>query len=313
MSDESKPPVEPTPEPASTEDKMAQLDKLEAGVMDQIKQTFDTKSTLKRHAALGKAFVKRAQYEAIVTGDGWNRTAYSQLAQRLELRARVEMGIPSVKLDVAAKIHGFLEAVRVTHKSVDDVSYYRISNKFAQMFQWDCKKLEGQIKPEWLTFVRSHIDGNAEIDGAKPMSIKELDSKIAEQEALIKSESDAKSGPKDPGKALASKARAAQTAALKKRDESRAKLTDAIADVVENGDFAADDLSKHLAAVTTEYGISLPREVVHHFDAKSIDVKGATEIMQALYAAGKMAEIHAMVNMGQQMIKAMLEVARPAA
>jgi hypothetical protein len=303
--------------PSSEDDVKSRMEKastLDAEIMTAIRAAFDPSDKLERQVALGNAFVERAWFQKENTSD-WNRVAYSHLASQREDEAKLTLGINNVRLDVSAKIYGFVEAVKVSNPLVEKVSYYRIANHFIPMFAWDCVRLEGQIKPEWLSFVRDIIDDNAETKDRKPMPIKELTGLIeAEKERRKRAEA---SKPNDAAwnalKQATKSATREKNAKIKRRNETREKLNQALADAVKYGDFTAGDLANHIATTTLACGIDLPLSTAYRpFNPKSLDIKGAVELMQVLYAAGKMAEINAIVNAGQKMVQVMLDTARVA-
>lgn len=306
------------PSESTIKERLEKAAKLDAKIMTGIRAAFDTSDKLKRQTTLGESFVERARHQKECTTD-WNKAAYSDLASRREEQAKIELGINDVRLDVSAKIYGFVEAAKITNPLVEKVSYYRIANHFIPMFEWDVKTLEGQIKPEWLTFVRNIIDRNAETEDSKPMPIKELVAAIDEEKKT--QAQTANLAPNDnAGKALKGSAKAAATreknAAKARRDAAREGLQTAVEAIVEHGDMSKADLTKHFLATASEFDVEIPIErieTVKPFDAKSATVASVKELMQALYLAGKMAEIDTIVRVGGTMLTTMLEEIKTAA
>jgi hypothetical protein len=279
--------------------------KLDAKILDATRRAYDPTDKLKRQCQLGEAFVERAKHQKLNTTD-WSGKAYSSLASKQEETVKLVLGINEVRLDVSAKIYGFVEFVKVANPLVENVSYYRIANHFLPMFKWDCKALEGSIEPDWLAFLRTVIDRNAETKDVKPMSIKELTSLIEAEKARLKLIELSK--PNDQaGKALEAAAKAAATreknAKLKARDDAREGYTDAVEKLRDHGQFSTDDLAKTFIASAVSCGVNLEHAgQPAAINGSTLDVASVRELMSSMFQAGKVIEIAEMVKIGQQML-----------
>jgi hypothetical protein len=284
-----------------TRDRLDRAAELDARIIDATRLAYDPTDKLKRQCQLGEAFVERAKHQKLNTTD-WSRKAYSNLASKQEETVKLVLGINGVRLDVSAKIYGFVEFVKVANPLVENVSYYRISNHFIRMFKWDCKALEGTIDAEWLTFIRTVIDRNAETENVKPMSIKELVSLIEAEKARRKLVEDSKPNDK-AGKALEAAATRQKNAAIKRRDDAREGFIEAVGALRDDGQLNGSDLTKHFIASAESCGVKLiePGQTPP-IDGTALTLATVRELMQSMFSAGKVVEIAEMVKIGQQVI-----------
>lgn len=279
--------------------------KLDAKILDCTRKAYDPKNRLKRQVELGEAFVERARHQKLNTTD-WSKKAYSSLASKREEEIKLVLGINEVRLDVAAKIYGFVEFIAISNPLVENVSYYRIANHFISMFTWDCKALEGSIDPEWLTFIRNVIDDNAETEDRKAMPVKKLEALI-EEETKRRSENE-DSRPNDkPGKELEASAKAKavreKKAAIKARDDARDGLVDAVESFDKLSEYSDADKAKSLVAAGVVCGVEL-------VCAQTIDVESVKSLVAAMYRSGKIAELNAIVTVGSDALAKMIEQAK---
>ena len=90
---------------------------------------------------------------------------------------------------------------RRSFPDVERLSYYQVANKFLPTLSFDAVELTGEIRKEWLTWVRTTVERQL---GDEPLSIKDLDQSIADRKAEIERERLAK---RRPGKGSGSGAR----------------------------------------------------------------------------------------------------------
>lgn len=292
--------------------------KLNGEIISLTKAARDSADKLGKEIRLGRKFVERCRFQKESTSD-WNGRHYSAMIRDREEDVKQILGINDVRLDQSAKIAMFVDSVKVSHPLVEKVSYYRIQQFFIPHYEWSGVSLDGQIKDDWRDFIAQHIDDNAEgKDLPKPMSIERLRTLIDAHKAQLKAVEAAKSDtgtdkPNDKTHEAQEKERKKQERLAKAKEEkektaAREGFTAAYETVVKQGGYTAKELRDHFALAYDFAELDTPVEHAP-FSPTKLNVKDAADMMHILYAAGKMAEIKAMVEAGQAMIKAFAQSA----
>jgi hypothetical protein len=298
------------PSPDAIKAKLDKAAKLDAEILDLTRAAYDPADKLSRECKLGRKFIERAKFQRDNTTD-WNKRAYSDLASKREEEAKLVLGVNDVRMDVSAKVAAFVDWMKPGSDLIDKVPYYRIANFFLPMFEWDCVKLTGEVRADWVEFLRSNVADNAKgKDLPDPISIADLRNRIdaeTKRQAELGQATKPETGPDDKqGKALERAAAAAakreKNRKTKERDAARDGFTEAAEALRDKGDYSAADMAKHFLASAASCGVELTTPDADSLTASSLDVKGVRELMQALFDAGKVAEIAEMVKLGQQMI-----------
>lgn len=282
--------------------KLDRAAKLDAEILDLTRAAYDPADKLTREVKLGRKFIERAKFQRDNVKP-WNKRAYSDLASKQEEQAKIILGVSDVRMDVSAKVAAFVDWMKPGSDLIDKVPYNRIANFLLPMFEWDCVKLEGQVNPDWLDFLRSIVADNAKgKDLPDPMSIAMLREKIETKQKQIDSvKPEAKPDPDKAGKEATRKAKLAETQARKVRDAARDGIADAAREYETNGQHGATDKAKTLEACGVECGIDL-------WSVETINPASAVEFIEALFKAGKVAELNAIVNAATPMLAKMVEM-----
>ena len=163
---------------SATQAEQAAIDAYQAEQDDVVQlaiATLDPKDMLKKYAKLGSAVAKLAKRRK-ASVKAWNGAKdWAKVCTDLEEIVRMRVAIKEVKMDVYARVNLWLDAVRPVCPKVDKLSYYQVANKFLSTLQFDASELTGEIRKEWLTWVRLTVDKQL---SDNPYSIKELDESI---------------------------------------------------------------------------------------------------------------------------------------
>ena len=61
-------------------------------------------------------------------------------------------------MDKYVRIHLWVEAVKPLVPDVEKLSYFQVTNKFLPTLAFDAVELTGEIRKEWLTWVRTTVE-----------------------------------------------------------------------------------------------------------------------------------------------------------
>jgi hypothetical protein len=250
---------------------------------------------LKKYARLGKAVIglaakRKASFKA------WAKEDFSKVCDDLATLVKMRVAIKEVEMDKYARLYLWVEAVKPLVPAVEKLSYFQVKNKFLPTLAFDAVELTGEIRKEWLTWLRTTVERQV---GDEPLSIKELDSSIEEQRKAIEQ---AKAAKKDPEKALEAERRAALAKAKKDRRDAQQGITDAIDKAVTNGHADSNDVVQIVDQVLKANNLSLPAKVVG-FDPTTCTVADCKALAQTLIGLGKLAEAKVLRDTLDAMIK----------
>jgi hypothetical protein len=283
---------------AATEAEQARIDAYRAAeseVVELATATLDPKDMLKKYAKLGKAVLSLA---AKRKGDfkAWTKDDFAKVCDDLATLVKMRVAIREVEMDKYARIYLWVEAVKPLVPSVDKLSYYQVKNKFLPTLAFDAVELSGEIKSDWLTFVRTTVERQI---GDDPLSIKDLDAAIADQKKAIEA---ARNARLDPEKALLREQKAAEAKAKKERRDAQQGIMDAIDGAVTNGHADPNDVVQIVEQALKSNNLSLPAKVVG-FDPINCTMADVKMLAQAMIGAGKLAEAKVLRDTLDAMIK----------
>ncbi|RUL81294.1 hypothetical protein [Tautonia sociabilis] len=267
----------------------------ESEVVDLAVATLDPKDMLKKYARLGKAVLslaarRKASFKA------WAKEDFAKVCDDLATLVKMRVAIKEVEMDKYVRIHLWVEAVKPLVPAVEKLSYFQVKNKFLPTLAFDPVELTGEIRKEWLTWVRATVERQV---GDEPLSIKELDQSIADQKKAVE---DARNARKDPEKLLEQERKAVEAKAKKERRDAQQGIVDAIDGAVTNGHADTSDVLQIVEQVLKANNLSLPAKVVG-FDPINCTVADCKMLAQAMIGAGKLAEAKVLRDTLDAMIK----------
>jgi hypothetical protein len=260
--------------------------------------TLDPKDMLKKYAKLGSAVAKLAKRRK-ASVKAWNGAKdWAKVCTDLEDIVRMRVAIKEVKMDVYARVNLWLDAVRPVCPKVDKLSYYQVANKFLPTLQFDASELTGEIRKEWLTWVRLTVDKQL---SDNPYSIKELDESIKERKAEIDDERKARD-KRTPEAIIAAEQKAANKKLIAERSTAQSKIAQSIGDAFADKTADVNDVAKIFMDVTEQAGLAMPSRLIG-FDPENCTVDDCKTLAKALLAHGKLAEMVALRDTLDVMVK----------
>jgi hypothetical protein len=296
---EGSPPVDSNdPISGATDSEQKAIDEYrasEARVVDLAVQTLDPKDMLKKYARLGAEALKLAQKRK-GSFKAWAKEDFEKVCTDLETLVKMRVAIKDIRIGVYVRVHLWVEAVKAVVPNVEKLSYFQVANKFLPTLQFDPVELTGEIRKDWLTWVRTSVERQL---GEEPMSIKDLDQSIADQKKEIER---AKTAKKDPEKLLEQERKALETKSKKERRDGQNKIVESLDAAITNGHADVSDVVQIVDQVLKSNNLSLPAKVVG-FDPAHCTVTDCKTLAAAMAGAGKLAEMKVLRDTLDAMIK----------
>lgn len=269
----------------------------EAKVVDLAVQTLDPKDMLRKYARLGQESLKlAAKRKASLRAGAWGKEDFERVCADLELIVKMRVAIKDIRMGVYVRVHLWVEAVKPLVPNVEKLSYFQVANKFLPSLAFDPVELTGEIRKEWLTWVRTSVDRQL---GDEPMTMKELDESISARKKEIDRERSAK---KDPEKLLEQERKAEEAKAKKERRDGQNKIVESLDAAITNGHADINDVVQIVDSVLKSNNLSLPAKVVG-FDPATCTVQDCKTLAAAMAGAGKLAEMKILRDTLDAMIK----------
>lgn len=284
----------------------------EAEVVDLAVATLDPKDMLKKHAKLGGATIKLA-LKRKASFKAWERQDFEKVCDDLATLVKMRVPIKDVRMSLFARIYLWVEAMKPLVPNVEKLSYFQVANKFVPTLQFDAVEMTGEIRKEWLTWVRVTVERQLSDD---PLSMKDLDQSIKDRKEEIERERLARS-KRTPEEALEAELKAANRKKVQERQAAQTKVLDSITKALAEGhadptDIAdvfgkavkdADvDMAKVVSKLVEASEQEMPRKLVG-FDPMACTVDDCKMLAKAMCAAGKLAEMKALRDTLDAMIK----------
>lgn len=269
----------------------------EAKVVDLAIATLDPKDMLKKYARLGQEALRLAvKRKASIRAGAWGKGDLAKVCDDLELLVKMRAPIREVRMETYIRVHLWVEAVKPLVPNVEKLSYFQVANKFLPTLAFDPVELTGELRKEWLTWVRTSVDRQL---GDEPMTMKELDESISARKKEIDLERSAK---KDPEKILEQERKAAEVNVKKERRDGQNKIVESIDAAITNGHADVNDVVQIVDSVLKSNNLSLPAKVVG-FDPATCTVTDCKTLAAAMAGAGKLAEMKTLRDTLDAMIK----------
>jgi hypothetical protein len=241
----------------------------------------------------------------------WAKQDYEKVCNDLNSLIRQRVAVKEVEMDRYVRIYLWVEAIKALVPNVEKLSYYQVRYKFLPTLQFDPVALTGEIRKEWLTWMRTTAERQV---SDNPMSIKDLDASLEERKDEIERERIAR---KDPEKALQAELRAAEKKRIAEREAAQTKVLKSVTNALVEGNATESDIADvvgkamkdrdmDIAKVITKLVSSseqeMPRGLVG-FDPVGCTIEDCRTLCQALFGAGKYAEMKFIRDNLDRMIK----------
>lgn len=280
--------------------KIADYRASEAKLVDLAVATLDPKDMLKKYARMGKETLGLAKQrmDSLAAG-AWNgKEDFAKVCSDLETLVRMRVPIKQIDMNVYARVHLWVEAVKALVPNVEKLSYFQVTSKFVHTLRFDPADLSGEIKKDWLTWVRTTVERQLSDD---PMTMKELDASIEAHKKEIERERQAKSR-RTPEQVLEAEQRAANRKQIAERTAAQTKVSNAVADALSEGKADVNDIVKIVKDVVAQSKLDMPSRLVG-FYPENCTIADCKLLASAMCNAGKYDEMKYLRNRLDAMIK----------
>jgi hypothetical protein len=230
----------------------------------------------------------------------WTDKYFDQTCNKVS--DRVQFLVPGTgrhPIDEYVRVHAFVEVMRpLVGDAIDRLSYFQIRNKFApNCMAFSKVTLEGELRPAWADWAKKFVAMQA---GEEKLSIKALDSAIADQAKAI---ADAKNATKNPALVQEEERKKKLAESARKESKCRTDLTMAI-DSALDGTLRAEQVVGILEKVATDRKITLPSSGPN---AATMTKDQADAFAKALFDAHNLTAMVALHQKLGQMLKTIRE------
>jgi hypothetical protein len=272
----------------------------ETKLVDLAISTLDPKDMLKKYAKMGKETIALANIrkESLAVGSWNGQKDFDKVCEDLETLVRMRVPIKDIRMSLYARVHLFVEAVKSLCPNIEKLSYFQVANKFVPTLSFDSTDLTGEIKKDWLTWVRVTVDQQL---SDNPMSMRELDESIKSRKEEIERERAAKS-KRTPEQIIEAEQKAANRKMIAERQASQTKIANSVADALSESKADVNDVVKIVNDVVKQAGLEMPSRLVG-FDPINCTVEDCKTLAKAMLAGGKLAEMVVLRNTLDVMIK----------
>ena len=240
--------------------KEAEFKAAEASVVDLAVQTLDPKDMLKKYAKLGKAGLDLAnkRKESLAAGSWNGKDDFEKVCSDLEITIRSRVAIKEVRMATYVRVYLWVEAVKALVPDVEKLAYGQVANKFLPTLAFDVDDLTGEIRKDWLTWVRTTVEKQL---SDTPFTMKELDASIEERKKEIDREKLARS-KRTPEQIMEAEQKAANRKIIADRTAAQTKVSNAVADALVEGHADVNDIVKIVRDVVEQAKMVMPSRLV---------------------------------------------------
>jgi hypothetical protein len=293
--------VSPNQVEGATDDEQAKIDAYkasEAKVVELATATLDPKDMLKKYAKLGAEALKLAhKRKASLKAGSWNgKDDLNKVCSDLETLVKMRVAVRDVKMLVYIRVHLWVEAVKPINQNVDKLSFHVVVNKYLPTLQFDPVELTGEIKNEWLTFVRTSVETQL---GDAPLTMSEVDSAIKEYKAELEA---AKRKTTSDEKQLERERKAEESKVRKDRRDAQTLIADSLDKAIVDGHAETQDVVEIVNKVLADHKMELPAKLAG-FDPATCTAADCKVLVSAMANAGKVAEMKALHSQLDAMLK----------
>jgi hypothetical protein len=288
---------------SATEAEQAKLDEYRAAenrVVDLAIATLDPKDMLKKYAKLGKAGLDLAtkRRDSLAPG-AWNgKEDFEKCCDDVGTLVKMRVAIKEVRMATYVRVYLWVEAVKALVPDVERLSYFQVANKMLPTLQFDATELTGEIRKDWLSWVRVTVERQL---NDSPMSIKDLDASIKERKEEIETERK-RNSKRTPEQVLEAEQRAANKKLLAERSAAQSKVSNAVSDALVEGKADVADILAVVKQAVDASNVPQTRGVLV-FDADKITIEDCKGLASLMCASGKLAEMKYLRDRLDAMIK----------
>ena len=260
----------------------------ETELVDLIVSTVDPKDALKKYWKVGKSTHALAMRRLKSLADGaWNgRKDFDKVCDDVATLVKMRVAVKDVRPSVYVRVFLFVEACKSIVPNVHAISYHAIANKLLPTLQFDATTLTGEIKKEWLTFVRLTCEN---LLSDKPMTMGELDKAIDERTDEIERERKANS-KLSAEQQLENELKAANRKKVAERETSQSKILKSVHDSLIDGLADVNDVVAVVKKAIGASNIEHERGIVV-IDASKISADDCKSLAFVMCSEGKVAEM----------------------
>lgn len=240
--------------------------------------------------ALGHAKWQKGNFAGYEAGD------FDRLMGRVADQVRLYVPIKNIRLGDYVRVYEFtVQARELVGDAVDKMAYH-VMLKFLvpNAFVFSKTGLEGEIKPEWANCVKELILAQT---GDKPLSMTEFEDRVKAHADRLAAEKATKADPAKVALEAANQAIKAKTKAIGLANEA---VTTAVSDALAGQFLNGGQVLGIVETVAKAHGIDLPSM---GFDPMTCTVKDAKMLAQAMFGAGKLAEMKVLRDTLDIMVK----------
>lgn len=260
----------------------------ETELVDLIVATVDPKDALKKYWKVGKSTHALAMRRLKSLADGaWNgRKDFDKVCDDVATLVKMRVAVKDVRPSVYVRVFLFVEACKSIVPNVHAISYHAIANKLLPTLQFDATTLTGEIKKEWLTFVRLTCEN---LLSDSPMTMGELDKAIDERTDEIERERKANS-KLSAEQQLENERKAANKKLVAERQAAQSRILKTVHDSLTDGQAEVNDVLCVVRQAIEASNVSHSRGIVV-IDADHINADDCKSLAFTMCQAGKVAEM----------------------
>ena len=248
--------------------------------------TLDPKDMLKKYARLGGETIKHANRRK-ASFKAWAKQDFDKVCEQTEELIRMRVPIKDIRMSLYARVYLWIEAMKPLVPGVEKLSYFQVSHKFVTTtLEFSAVDLTGEIKKEWLTWVRTTVEQQL---SDSPLSMKDLDESIKTRKEEIEIERKARD-KRSPEKVLAAEQQAAARKLTAQRSAAQSKVSNAVSDALTQKLADVNDIVATVRQAVELSGQEVRRGIVV-FDVNAIDIQDCRDLVAVLSQAGKIAEM----------------------
>jgi hypothetical protein len=270
----------------------------EAKVVELATATLDPKDMLKKYAKLGAEALKLAnkRKESLKAGSWNGKDDLNKVCSDLETLVKMRVAVRDVKMLVYIRVHLWVEAVKPINPNVEKLSFHVVVNKYLPTLMFDPVELTGEIKKDWLTFVRTSVEKQL---SDSPLTMSDVDSAIKDYKAELEN---AKRKNTSDEKQLERERKAEESKVRKDRRDAQTLIADSLDKAIVDGHAETQDVVEIVNKVLADHKMELPAKLAG-FTPETCTVADCKELVKAMAAHGKVAEMKALYNHLDAMLK----------
>lgn len=293
--------VDPNKLDGATDAEQAKIDEYkasEAKVVELATATLDPKDMLKKYAKLGAEALKLAhKRKASLKAGAWNgKGDLEKVCSDLETLVKMRVAVKEVRMLTYIRTHLWVEAAKPLCPNVEKLSFHQVAYKFLPTLSFDPAELTGEIKKDWLGFVRTTVEKQL---GDDSLTMGDLDSAIKDHKAELEN---AKRKNTSDEKQLEREQKAAESKIRKDRRDAQSLVSDSLDKAIGDGHADTQDVVEIVNKVLADHKMELPAKLAG-FDPATCTAADCKVLVSAMANAGKVAEMKVLHSYLDAMLK----------